>query len=111
MLNIKDAKMDRLARRLAQLTGESITQAVRTAVEERLEREERHRSRPSVDHLTAPLCIPAGHRRSFPRRDYRLRRARSAALMVVDTSALVAIFLLEPEAEQFKGDDFTRTGR
>jgi uncharacterized protein with PIN domain len=31
--------------------------------------------------------------------------------MVVDTSALVAIFLLEPEAEQFKGDDFTRTGR
>ena len=46
MLSIKDAETDRLARRLAQPTGESITQAVRTAVEERLEREERHRSRP-----------------------------------------------------------------
>jgi hypothetical protein len=32
MLNIKDAETDRLARRLAQLTGESLTKAVRTAV-------------------------------------------------------------------------------
>jgi antitoxin VapB len=53
MLNIKDAQTDRLARRLAQLTGESVTQAVRTAVEERLEREERHRSRPSVEQVMA----------------------------------------------------------
>ena len=53
MLNIKDAQTDRLARRLAELTGESITQAVRTAVEERLEREERHRGRPSVEHVMA----------------------------------------------------------
>lgn len=51
MLNIKDSKTDQLARRLARLTGESITQAVRTAVEERLEREERHRGRPSIEHL------------------------------------------------------------
>lgn len=51
MLSIKDAETDRLARRLAELTGESITQAVRTAVEERLEREQRHRGRPSVEHL------------------------------------------------------------
>ena len=42
-----------LARRLARVTGEFITQAVRTAVEERLEREERHRGRPSIEHLMA----------------------------------------------------------
>jgi antitoxin VapB len=53
VLNIKDPETDRLARRLAQLTGESITQAVRTAVEERLEREERHRGRPSVEDVLA----------------------------------------------------------
>jgi antitoxin VapB len=53
MLSIKDAETDRLARRLAQLTGESITQAVRTAVEERVKREQRHRSRPSVEQVMA----------------------------------------------------------
>ena len=53
MLNIKDPETDRLARRLAQLTGESITKAVRTAVRERLEREERQRGRPSLEHLIA----------------------------------------------------------
>jgi antitoxin VapB len=53
MLNIKDPDTDRLARRLARLTGESLIQAVRTAVEERLEREERHRGRPSIEHLMA----------------------------------------------------------
>lgn len=36
-LNIKDAETDRLARELAQLTGESITVALRTAVQQRLE--------------------------------------------------------------------------
>ena len=35
-LSIKDAKADRLARELAHATGETITQAVTTAVEERL---------------------------------------------------------------------------
>jgi antitoxin VapB len=44
----QDAETDRLAR----LTGESITKAVRTAVRERLERE-RQRGRPSVEHLMA----------------------------------------------------------
>ena len=53
MLNIKDAETDRLARRLAKMTGESITQAVRIAVEERLQREERHRNKPSVEQLMA----------------------------------------------------------
>ena len=42
-LNIKDAETDRLARRLAAVTGERITDAVRTALRERLAREERAR--------------------------------------------------------------------
>ena len=38
VLSIKDSKADRLARELARKTGESITDAVRTALEERLAR-------------------------------------------------------------------------
>jgi len=43
-LNIKDAEATRLARELADLTGESQTEVVRTALRQRLEREtaERH---------------------------------------------------------------------
>lgn len=37
-LNIKDAETDRLVRELAAATGETITGAVATAVEERLQR-------------------------------------------------------------------------
>lgn len=37
-LNIKDPTTDRLARELAELTGESITVAVGTALKDRLER-------------------------------------------------------------------------
>lgn len=37
-LNIKDPETDRLARKLADLTGESITAAVSQSVKERLER-------------------------------------------------------------------------
>lgn len=40
-LNIKDPETDRLARQLAELTGESITTALRTAIEQRLARERR----------------------------------------------------------------------
>lgn len=42
-LNIKDQETDALVRRLANLTAEPITTAVRIAVAERLEREERRR--------------------------------------------------------------------
>jgi antitoxin VapB len=41
-LNIKDAETDRLARELAEVTGESLTAAVATAVRERLERVRAH---------------------------------------------------------------------
>jgi antitoxin VapB len=41
-LSIKDTATDRLARELAQVTGESITAAVATAVRERLDRVRGH---------------------------------------------------------------------
>lgn len=40
-LSIKSEKADRLARELAQATGESITEAVTKAIDERLQRERR----------------------------------------------------------------------
>jgi antitoxin VapB len=42
-LNIKDAEATRLARELADLTGESQTEAVRKALRERLDREKSER--------------------------------------------------------------------
>ncbi len=42
-LNIKDPETDRLARQLADLTDENITEAVKTALRDRLERERRRR--------------------------------------------------------------------
>lgn len=40
-LSIKDPETDRLARALAEATGESLTEAIRRALEERLARETR----------------------------------------------------------------------
>jgi antitoxin VapB len=51
-LNIKDEKVHDLARSLADATGESMTQAVRVALAERLERERRRRGgRASAEEL------------------------------------------------------------
>ncbi len=44
-LNIKDGRTDRLARELAKLTGQSITQAVAAALEEKLQAERRRRGK------------------------------------------------------------------
>lgn len=44
-INIKNAEADRLVRELADLTGETITDAVMGAIRERLEREREQRSR------------------------------------------------------------------
>jgi len=43
-ISIKNGETEELARKLAELTGESITNAVRTAVSERYERVRRERS-------------------------------------------------------------------
>lgn len=46
-ISIKDPETDRLARALAAATGESLTEAIRRALSDRLERES-HRSRPGI---------------------------------------------------------------
>jgi antitoxin VapB len=53
VLNIKDPETDRLARRLSALTGENITTAIKTALRERIAREERTRGKASVEELLA----------------------------------------------------------
>jgi antitoxin VapB len=50
-LNIKDAEASRLARELAELTGETQTEAVRKALRDRLDREKAERE--SLDARTA----------------------------------------------------------
>jgi antitoxin VapB len=45
VLSIKDPEADQLARWLAALTGESLTDAVKTALRDRLEREQRRRGK------------------------------------------------------------------
>ncbi len=53
-LSIKDVEADRLARRLSEATGETLTDAVRTALRERLERvAPRKRARSLADELDA----------------------------------------------------------
>lgn len=53
-LNIKDPETDRLARELAAATGETITVAARTAIEERLARiRARRAAEPAIDELRA----------------------------------------------------------
>ena len=59
-LSIKDRDVDRLARQLARMTGESITEAVHVAVRDRLEREQRRRGktidRTRIDQIVAQLA-------------------------------------------------------
>ncbi len=46
-LSLKDPETDRLAREVAKLTGESLTEAVRKSLAERLERERLRRGKPA----------------------------------------------------------------
>lgn len=50
-LHIKDMKADALARELADLTGETLTQAVTTALEERLTRVKKRTGKTLADEL------------------------------------------------------------
>lgn len=52
-LNIKDAETDKLARALANATGESVTEAVRNAVREKLGRLPKPAGRSRFDELMA----------------------------------------------------------
>jgi len=68
-LSLKDAETDRLAREVAKLTGESLTEAVRTALAERLERERRRRG--GARSLAERLDEIALHCASLPNYDTR----------------------------------------
>lgn len=46
-LSLKDPRVDRLAREVADLTGETLTEAIRVALAERLAREQLRRARSS----------------------------------------------------------------
>lgn len=50
-LSIKSERADRLARELAELTGESITDTIVASLEARLAVERRRRQRPSLDDI------------------------------------------------------------
>ena len=58
-LNIRDEKTDSLAREVAEMTGESLTDAIGTALRERLERLQREgayeRRKARIDELTTKI--------------------------------------------------------
>ena len=54
-LNIKDPDTDMFARRLANLTGRSITDAVKLAIKEALDKEERRQGKASWEEIQAFL--------------------------------------------------------
>lgn len=68
-LSLKDPETDRLAREVSRLTGESLTEAVRTALSERLERERRRRGH--VSNLADRLNSIALHCAALPDHDTR----------------------------------------
>jgi len=67
-LNIKDAETHELARRLAKLTGETMTKAVKRAVGEKLARVEKANNHPALADALDRIAL---HCASLPRRDAR----------------------------------------
>ena len=67
-LNIRNLKTERLAERLAQLTGETKTRAVTVALQDRLERVTRERSGRSLAHELDEIAL---HCASLPVLDAR----------------------------------------
>lgn len=68
-LSLKDPETDRLARQVAALTGESLTEAVRIALAERLERERTRRG--AVPRLAESLAELAREAAALPDIDTR----------------------------------------
>ena len=69
-LSLKDPETDRLAREVARLTGESLTEAVRKALAERLQREKLRRGQPP-QRLADELNKIALHCATLPELDLR----------------------------------------
>jgi antitoxin VapB len=68
-ISLKDPETDRLAREVAKLTGESLTEAVRKALKERLERV--HRKHPPKASAIDELNAIALHCAALPDHDTR----------------------------------------
>jgi antitoxin VapB len=68
-LSLKDKETDRLAREMAALTGETLTDAIRIALAERLERERLKRGQPGD--LAARIRAIGEHCASLPDQDTR----------------------------------------
>ena len=68
-LSIKNAEADKLARELAERTGESITQAVITALRERLVREQRRDE--AIDSMVDEVMDIGRHCAALPLLDAR----------------------------------------
>lgn len=68
-ISLKDPETDRLAREVAALTGETLTETVRKALAERLDREQRRRR--TGKGLAERLDEIAGHCASLPDLDTR----------------------------------------
>lgn len=64
-LNIKDPETDRLARELAQATGESITEAARVAIAERLARVRARQHGPATKAKLAAIIARGRQRRAL----------------------------------------------
>jgi antitoxin VapB len=69
-LSLKDPETDRLAREVARLTGESLTEAVRKSLSERLGRERLRRGKPRKS-LVEELTEICRHCASLPELDAR----------------------------------------
>lgn len=69
-LSIRDPETDDLVRKLAKLTGETMTEAIKRAVRERLEREQRERNE-DRERLITELNAIALHCASLPETDSR----------------------------------------
>ena len=97
-LSIKDPDADRLARALAQRTGETLT------LRERLERELRKDQ--SIERLIEDVMEIGRHCAALPLRDRRrpdeilAYDKNGLPAMIIGTSALVAVLDQEPEAER-----------
>ena len=101
-LSLKTAEADELARSLARLTGETMTEVVTVALRERLARERaRHETAATltaladnvVRSIACRLRYAAGQPGGVGHRNWRRR------VIVVDSSAMIAFLFGEPSAE------------
>ena len=97
-ISIRDPETDRLARQVAKLTGETITDAIGTALRERLAREQA-RGAGRVARLLAigDRCANICRGRSARPTMASCSMTSRFAAMIVDSSALLAILFAEPD--------------